>query len=74
MPDSRDHPILRWCEQQRAMHKDQLARLESGIIHVGERRADGTLVDTTPDMIEHVKGVIAEMDRLLAENGYANRT
>jgi hypothetical protein len=56
------------------MHKDQLARLESGIIHVGERRADGTLVDTTPDMIEHVKGVIAEMDRLLAENGYANRT
>jgi hypothetical protein len=72
MQDALLKSLVKWCEEQRATFERQLALMEDKTMWTGELR-DGRYVNTTAESIERVRGLLAEVDKLLAEYGSAER-
>jgi hypothetical protein len=72
MEDPLIKSLVKWCEEQRATYERQLALMEDKTMWTGELR-DGRYVNTTAESIERVRGLLAEVDKLLAEYGSAER-
>lgn len=62
--------LVDWCKEERISYRLQLELMESGKIGTSECR-NGRMENSTPETIKRVKGLIAELDKLLAEHGYA---
>jgi hypothetical protein len=58
-------------QHDRAQHLSQIELLESGRCQVHEMR-DGRFVDTTAEALERTRGYLAEVERLLGEEGVSD--
>ena len=60
------HPeFVRWCEQEIATLREELAALGSGSTHIGRREAGGPWIDITEEEIRRLTALIEDMEAVL---------
>jgi hypothetical protein len=61
------HPpeFVRWCEQEIATLREELAALAYGSTHIGRREAGGPWIDITEEEIGRLTALIENMEAVL---------
>lgn len=57
--------LKNWCNEQHELMSRSLAQMEKGLLHVGEGRAGGEIIDTTDAAIARTKEALAELERVM---------